>query len=226
MNKITCLGLVFILVLGICPVAFATYEGEILFRDIPWDTNMPSFMEKLLTDIPLTIMSDTLGGAYVQYFDVFNSGMFSTYNFLGYGNYCHGFNMEVQGNVLVGGWPLQSVEGYSINKVENGSILHDLTETRMINCDYIFDMAKISDYELAHQNLKDKLVTIYGNTDISINTYRECDVWFGKNNTYVCLVVEHNEPMKLKYGITNALSLFNEIDFVACPYDLENKEGL
>jgi len=230
MKKLACLGLALVLLLCFCPSTLATYDGEILFRNIPWDTDIVSVINRIEDEIqidPYHYPDYILEHSDVEYFNVSDSSFFSNYTFLGE-NHGYDRNIKVQGNSFIGGWPIEYIDVTAISKVENGHVLQDASQTRIISCSYTFDMGKISDMGLAYQNLKSKLVSLYGNTDKNLEYYGNVgnyDLWLGDSNTYVCLNFS-SYGITLKYGITNALELLQEIDQTSYPYDLFSLDGL
>lgn len=238
MKKLTCLGIIFMIALSFCPVAFATYDGEILFRDIPWDTDIVSFNDQIISEIHPDDYFSLKGIStrrYVDYFDDSYDDPFMYYTFKNEVDYAFDVLISADDGILVAAWPLSFVTANAIHNVENGIVLRDPLESRIINCTYHFDLDRIDDGNLALQDLKDKLVSTYGDIWRTIENddglYITEHIWLG-DNTYVALrATSHPESnelifLKLEYGITNAIDLLKRIENPESTIDLSSTEGL
>ena len=224
------------------PAAFAVYDGEILFRNIPWDTDIVSFREQITSEIQLKEKKYTplMQGSGIDYFDESEEFFVSTYYFDDDKDCVYRLIVEASGDVRVAEWPISRIEAYAIQKVENGIILNEPSESQIFKCIYYFETSEIADVNLALENVKEKLVDLYGDIDLTkINEWSVFDnsynsfynVWFGENTfieLYANIPIESGEikSFTLSYGITNVMDLVKEIENAESPIDFSSIDGL
>lgn len=232
------ISLLLIAVLSLCSChsAFAVYDGEILFRDISWDTDIVTFKEKMASEVIHSRFSNTIDEQpYIFCFDETEEHFYSTYSFNDNGNCAFSVNITPKDSFYVAGWPVLYICADAIHKVENRIVLRDPSDSRIVRCMYSFKRSEIADGNLALENVKEKLVGLYGDVYLTKKTDDAFDsttyIWLGEN-TYIELAAEiYKEDnslilFTLTYGITNTLDLLNEIENCESIIDFSSTDGL
>ena len=226
-----------VLVFSITQSALA-FDGEILFRDIPWGTDIVTFQELIHEDIaPLRDDLDDFSKQVILKFELVEKTNISyldgslvekgeeqpyeTYFIKSSENENSGLTfyecrVEAHDDVLIAGYPVSEVRGYAVNSVEDGVLFCEAERSKLVKCSYYFDGESVPDTTQTFQNLMEKLEKVYGEYNLSIidSSYNVPWkwIWFGTNNTYVCLSSSSNVPsdewyygsiLNIEYGVTN-----------------------
>lgn len=240
MKRFICLILIGAFMLLFIPAALAVYDGEILFRGYDWDSDVVSFIDQLKAEIqpyedsPIRISNSK----YLNYYsatsngaDVYDFG-FNLHEFKNDEELAYDISVIANENIFVAGYPIVGVVAHAIPHAEGGIVFKEPAESRLVDCIYVFDIEKIIDRNLAYQNLRAKLISLYGEPDF-IREFQDSfsrNVWLGENNTFVNLHVSYAndeiDHLQLDYGITNAAELIRQIENYTSVGDMTNIDGL
>lgn len=199
----------------------ALYEGEIMFRGIPWDTNAIDVRTKLAADGMISSGHKIDNDDFVYVWKIAESLEIESHS---------GANIAVYdfpSTFSVAGYPLASAQiycpyGYTETKVDR-----TVEGTKFMLAEMTFD---VSDIELVYADLTNKLTSLYGKPEEVIDNnsytiflgdmpdytrYNSWMIWYGANNTGVFLyktytiddgsTVVRGPELKLVYGKTNGI---------------------
>lgn len=239
MKRNLCLMLAF---LSLCFTS--AFADEIRFRGISWDTDAQSFWNIIHDELGEPIDPDSWGGQYLLEVAVKECSTFwykhfesdriiTSLNHLD--NYpVYSILVFCSDDVFVAGYPVSSIDGFAIPRVENGIVCSSPSDNRMINASYRFDLDRISaPYADVCNSLRDKLTALYGNAySIEIVNDFTSILWLGENDTYVDLSFSFPEPgaglshLGLEYGVLNAPALIDLIENPESTIDPSSIDGL
>lgn len=233
-----------------CP-GLAAYEGEILFRGIPWGSNLDSVFEKMgvfdgdeveITEITKENVTRALvcysnriasfGGHVLEDVVFCENGGFEYYTFfpdpLTFGT--------------VAGHKVIAMKLQFIYDIQDGVVIADKDCAKLVSGKYTFSG---ENSKATYDDLIDKLIWLYGKPSMEYlekpgEKYREGHVlWEGGNDTGVCLYVRyqpddetHLGDLILEYGktdIADDLEYINEYWEMRerdAKYNSENTDGL
>lgn len=163
-------GIIVFLFLLILLLSFRTVSAdEILFRGLPWGSNIDLFIDSINASVWDGIEDDSAEliswGEYRNKSDrfilylksdsVFPSGWVYT--------------KLTKGNppLKVAGYEIRSVSGYFYYGVKNETVIKSRDSCRLYMAEYLFD---VLDVEGAFSDIKNKLVTLYGEGTLSTTT--------------------------------------------------------
>lgn len=198
----------FILALTIiCTNALAVYDGEILFRGIPWMCSIDEAVEQFTSDV------QGLDG------DIFEDFSQSSWNFDDGVRSDVGFcyhDIFIDDTFLVGGHSVGSVNLYALYDCTNGEINKDKSASKYYRARYNFRNRDKNGNDKIYSDLRARLTDLYGKPD----TLNENEiVWLGKNGTavrldrkiYIVLDSVHDTGVTLEYGFVNDDEMISEL---------------
>lgn len=175
-----------VLVLAWLMICSAASADEILFRDIPWGTNIPETCE-LLSDFEILDYIDELP---VQGWLEANTGEGgnNAFNILAY----------AKEGVTVGGYHISMLDLFFLYSFDEAVIYREQEESRLFRATYHLSVA---DVESAFSDLTTKLTTLYG--DGTQSQYDgERRVEWRHEGTGVCLIMGESY-LNITYGVTD-----------------------
>lgn len=191
----------------LCSTALA---DEILFRDIPWYSNladtltqMPEYSDinALDWETRVTIIGEE------REFDKPNNGIAPMLSFE---------NTPFK----VGGYNVGNITLNFVYSVDNGQVLRSEDDWKLIGATYHFSNI---DQKTASENLIEKLSSLYGEpVRTSVDTISYI-TWYGDSNSLVSLNIG-DQWLSLSYGISNT-ELMNELDEVLITEQSEAAKG-
>jgi len=196
------------------------YDDVILFRDLPWFTDVEAYVDSLTEDL---IDSDTTRRT-VRVLSIHASEIADYINPQSLDReYIIFDNREIlfyfcfpvaQSDVIVGEYPVRSVSGFALPKVDGNLVYEDSSVSQTVYAEYIFDTDQIEDTAAAARDLKVKLSYLYGEparerTD-NLQYYA---FWLGQENTYVALEYRQStSSIYIAYGVKNIPEMIAEIE--------------
>lgn len=193
---------VVLLLLIVCTLCSGAFAAEILFRDIPWGSNIP-YVEEALGDC----VSYHYDGAVLNTWEeILNNELVYNRNQGGwYGTYVH---MDA---LKVGGYDVDHIDVQYIYglDLEGGKSLRAENEAELLSAEYTFD---VSGTGAAYNDLKQKLTGLYGegheypNFPTLFFDRAEATVWYGENNA-VAFLKHEVAPDRNDYPLASNLSL-------------------
>lgn len=196
------------------------YDDVILFRDLPWFTDVEAYVDSLTEDL---IDSDTTRRTMrvlsIHASEITNyinpQSLDREYIIFDNREILFSFRFPVaQSDVSVGEYPVLSVSGFALPKVDGNLVYEDSSVSQTVYAEYIFDTDQIDDTAAAARDLKVKLSYLYGEparerTD-NLQYYA---LWLGQENTYVALEYQQSTPsIYIAYGIQNIPEMVAEIE--------------
>ena len=207
MKKLACLLVVLMLT-----VSSTALADEILFRDIPWGSNVSDTISKLPE------YSNSSGFDWDTRIDSWNSFL-ADYNKATNGRV---ISLSYHDEMTVAGYKMQSIDLRFLFSVdENSMICRDETEMELYGALYRFIVA---DMEMASSDLIGKLTEVYGAGESGVNEYGAKTItWHGDMSTGVCLEYSENGVF-IWYGRTDA-SIIPRLDDALAREEAENAKG-
>lgn len=182
--------------------AYAKYDGEITFRDIPWGSTYEEVMEALKDlDVKWSTLYDyhyrSLDGIMIDCDDT-DSNFVSIYYVKGTPNYK---------TLKVGGFEVENIYLYFARTTENGNVMDDKAHTYFYIGEYDLKKTDPNSEDNDLRLLNKKLSGIYGNYDIRDSRWAYSATmyfYYGNNSTEVVPVNEYHAIL----GSLNALRLY------------------
>ena len=185
MKKVITIAITICLLLGSIP-AFAQYDGEILFRDIPWDTPALEYEKQIYQGI---------GWNYTDSMLRDNNASIGMAGWRKYGEKLKDIpakTLMAMGSAYVAGCRIIRISGVAFPLVENGIVGNRMNDYRFAEVSYHFVFDLSDPDALGYDDLLAKLVGLYGD-------YTECPEqddkafattpikWTGANGTSLTL---------------------------------------
>ena len=229
MKKIIALLL---LLITICSVASAE---EILFRDIPWETNIIDVLS-LLELIDAEGVGKDSGIDAHKLVHILETSIeeriidFSSFENCGYTCY-----PVVSSDLIVAGYDVSWLELQFLYGIIDGKVSHEQSETELYSGKYEF---RPDDYVAAYEDLLDKLIWLYGepvveeaidnDSYLTKHRHERYAKWDGADNTSVLLYVKyytddtniHRYELSIEYAKTD---VSEKVEFIENYFEQEER---
>ena len=205
MKKTVMIAIVLCMLMGLVSSAAAATDEEILFRGIPWETDIVTFSNAVKDEMTAKGISD----AFIVMNDTDSSSMFRGYT--GKGQvmidwytpavkcyYCD--VLTVTSGFPVAGLDAGIISIYSVPEMENASPLKGNEHTDVVFAMYDISLKKFSEKDEIKDQLKEKLSEKYGEPNKEKRTFT---LWKGANDTFCCLYAYSKDSIILGYGKTD-----------------------
>ena len=205
-----------LIIAGLTMLFGTTYADEILFRGLPWGTDIDTFKKSFNAspwsgvedeEAQLIAWNEHRNNSSRMIFDLKSSSIlpsgwsYTTFSFDG-------------SPLVVAGYNVAALDGYFYYGVDGDTVIKDRASTRLYMAEYVFD---VLDIDGAFQDLKTKLTSLYGTgeTKLSEGTAYNSETWkeivypvekyiiFGDNDTSVLLekgIIDSSGYVLLAYG--------------------------
>ena len=206
MKKLICTLLVFL--------TFVTpaLADEILFRDIPWGSNVPYVLDAMPQ------YSNECDFGWETRIDAWNS-----FN-ADYGKSKNGESPTIYyyGDLSVAGYKINSITFQFLFSVDTEGVIHRGKDDLFLRgAMYRFEVA---DIEMASADLTEKLTDLYGEGEQHINELdNQTITWYGDNSTGVCLEYS-DDYIVIWYGNTDE-SVISNLDKALAREEQEKAVG-
>lgn len=190
MKKLVCLSLVIMLIIASSAFADETMlTDEILFRGIPWGSNIPTAHE-VLVGIPMK--KSSLLESMVSW---------KSSNLLGTDN---SVESESRGSVKVAGYDAKITLTFLFSH-DDDAVYTDDERAQLFSAHYLINPVSS---KTVYADLYEKLSKIYGEGESADITYGQETVWYGANDTGICLR-RVSEYVYIYYGRTDDTLISN-----------------
>lgn len=197
----------------------ALFDGDILFRNLPWGASADVVLEKLVADGMADRNTDIENDTYIYAWKIAED-MYIQSN--------AGANISIYDfptNFTVAGYPLSAAQIYCPFGYSKNSVDRSIKGTQLMLAEMTFDVA---DIDLVYADLTNKLTSLYGTPEEVVDNnsytilsgdrndytqYNSWMVWSGTNNTGVFLyktyrvekgsTLQESPELTLVYGKTN-----------------------
>ena len=203
-KKVITIAITICLLLGSLP-AFAQYDGEILFRGVPWETDIVSYagvvsdgMKEHDADFRYEIESskETL----VMFTGYSSSASTRTDTYYPIVECFEAVFTIVSDSFQVAGLDTDSVWLYAIPEIEDGAPLVGEENTDVVYAKYRMLLGSYTDKAAVYDGLCEKLTSLYGEPDATESYMR---FWQGANDTF-CVIIQYNDgTIEVGYGKTD-----------------------
>ncbi len=209
-----------ILVISCMAYAIAEVDQEILFRGIPWGTNLIEVKSKIRKDLGLGYIADDL--VYGRSINNQAKGITGRVYYDNQCQYCHLGLLLGSLNIDIAGYTLSNLTlYYACVEDESGYLTRDLSDTSFYMGTYGILIKEDDDPTKMYKDLRGKLISLYGEPDLEENERAGINRitsarWNGKKDTTIILVLSEGlfDSINLSYAWTEGDRLMEHANAV------------